>query len=67
MTRKHFELIAKTFNARLVEKLHRPINEFVTVETIARDLAKIFEQANPNFDAKRFLDACGVDKPEYQR
>jgi len=67
MTRKHFEMIAKAINARLVEKLHRPIREYETVETIGKDLAVIFADANPNFDANRFLAACGIGDPSHQR
>jgi hypothetical protein len=31
-------------------------------QTLAKDLARVFAQENPNFDMARFLAAAGVEK-----
>jgi hypothetical protein len=30
------------------------------------DMIEMFERDNPKFDRARFLDACGLDQPEYK-
>ncbi len=74
MTKKDYELIARSFNrARLDqlefmadieqddEALEQEKAIKLTREYLAIDLAHQFSQDNPRFDRKRFLTACGIE------
>ena len=55
MTRKHFELIARTI-AEL--ELKNADHEYVAAEFM-----RVLAGANPQFDSARFLKACGAGTP----
>jgi hypothetical protein len=62
MTKKHFELVAEVLETHVTrERRNGPVNTSTdTAEQIARALAKKFATVNENFDAARFLKACGI-------
>ena len=53
MTKKHYVLIASVVKANYDDGGEK---------TIAYFLADAFQAENPQFDYKRFIDACGVEK-----
>ena len=57
MTRKHFVLVAKTLRA---EKESGGRAEFYSVKRLAKNFARAFAAANPDFDRARFMTACGL-------
>ena len=63
LTRKHFELIAKSIwrsgYIKDKNKIRQQAKEDMR-RLIASDLIGTFKHDNPNFDEKRFLDACGL-------
>ena len=65
MTRKDYELLAKTFNHHLATMAMsgkaEPI-EFQNIGELAHKFADALSGDNPRFDRQRFLDACGVAK-----
>lgn len=65
MTRKHFIAVAaviKTLkDAPPVPRYREPEDRDSVLTSVAVHLAIIFEDANPDFDRKRFLAACGVE------
>ena len=54
LSRKHYTAIANIL-ANNQPDIHKAY-----VRCIARQLAGYFEQDNPRFDRKKFLEACGV-------
>jgi hypothetical protein len=67
MSKKHFEALAKTIQARLDTVKNAThltgVEQSLTrnaIETIARDVANVCADANPRFDTHRFLKACGI-------
>ena len=58
LTRKHFEAIAEIIRS---DKGMYEDGENMR-QLIARELASLCEQENPNFDRQRFLDACKVQE-----
>ena len=54
MTKQHFEFVAS-----LICAAHKG----VAPQHLATLAAAKFAKDNPRFDAERFRDACGVDKP----
>ena len=56
ITRKHFEAIALVI--RSSKGFYSDAAN--TRDIIARELASVFEQDNPNFNRKRFLMACDI-------
>jgi len=64
LSRKHYEHIAREIIAPRLDDEGDPTPESVAYEAavigIAWDLAEYFATDNPNFDAGRFLAACGV-------
>lgn len=60
MTRKDFELIAGAIREASADGLSRATGTVLMgVELTANRLADALKWANPNFDPKRFLEACG--------
>lgn len=59
MTRKDYELIAKTIHATRFGHDH---DEDATrgIDAVAEALTTQLKRDNPNFDRERFLRACGV-------
>lgn len=53
MTKKDFELIAKTINGMPVP--------FFTIHAVAYAFAVALGKANPLFDRARFIEACEAD------
>ena len=53
MTRKDFQTIAD------IVKMH---GTSPTAIAMALDFTQVFSKANPRFDKKRFLDACGLER-----
>lgn len=62
MTRKHYNAIAAGFNRRLNSDLCIDKRVRIGVEQAAQDMAYLFAETEPNFNAMRFLDACGVER-----
>ena len=66
MTRQHFELIASVLNKNITDtdpKVTEVRYSGVTLSTgIAKQFAYVLAKTNPQFDAKRFLEACGVQQ-----
>lgn len=62
MTKKHFEQVARIFQA--YDYFPPESSEAVLLEHFARDLAHMFAQENPRFDRERFLKACGFGEAE---
>ena len=56
MSRKHFELIAKTLN-----KAHQHDHNKNVVQAIAFDLSVKFQDINPNFSQTKFIEAVVKD------
>ena len=60
MTKKHFEALALAFNnAKNRTSKHA---EYSNIRRLCYDIIEICEDANPNFDRERFLEA--VNKPK---
>lgn len=57
LTRKHFQRIAGI----LRRETYHVVIRTDAVKQIAEQLADYFAEENPNFDRKRFLEACGVN------
>jgi hypothetical protein len=53
MTRKHFQLFADTI-ATMTDETDQM--------TLARVCVIVFQQSNPRFDARRFLEATGLPR-----
>jgi hypothetical protein len=49
-TKSHFEQIAKLLKTTNANNKYE----------IAQDMAKLFQESNPRFEAKRFFKACGL-------
>lgn len=60
MTKKHFIAIAKAINLQYLQAT--TTKELRIVENIVNDLCGSFKNDNNLFDAKRFREACGIDK-----
>lgn len=60
MTRKHFEEIAAVFNNKLRDYPDDPVRR-ACLRDVAAGLCGTFAKANPQFDRRRFMDACGFD------
>jgi hypothetical protein len=64
MTKKHFEAIAHTIavaRARYEARNHDYMlydPEMDALDALSAKLARYFKTVNPNFDRKRFLNAC---------
>ncbi len=67
MTSKHYRAIAIQFNAEMLRAENDPglgareTREIrVSLTNVAWAIAFGFEQDNPKFDRRRFLEACGL-------
>jgi hypothetical protein len=62
MSRKHYQMVAEVFrnNAEALANGSDSDEVWAMVEVLASDLADKFSADNPNFDRKRFIDACGL-------
>lgn len=65
MTKKDYELIAKSINLTLLDMatgISRESMDIVitTGSKMANDLSDALQADNPRFDRQRFLAACGV-------
>lgn len=58
MTRKDYEAIAERI-ARSADK-YQYDRGLSIVEEIVEDLVEIFQDENPNFNADKFVKACGL-------
>lgn len=58
-TKRHYEVVAKTTRRFLLSD--DPIQPVGLVNL----LVGIFEEDNPNFDDRQFVEACGMDWDEY--
>ena len=62
--RRHYEDVANLLNTRLKSAMGSDAMEdhgsaAYFVERIIDDFADLFQKDNPNFDATRFMKACG--------
>jgi hypothetical protein len=57
MTKKDFELIAKTIRSLDLRTPSCPSTDY-HMRTVARAFAKELRSANPRFDELRFIEAC---------
>lgn len=57
--RRHFEFIARTL--RDAVDAHECDSLTITREGLAREFARDLRATNPQFNADRFLRACGVE------
>lgn len=60
MTKKDYELIAKTLNGSLLMYGHATDSYFEQFQVTVRHMAKALEQSNPRFNKTKFYDACGI-------
>lgn len=59
MTRKHFKQLAHEINLQRAA-LSDSSNGYYAVKTLAYGIARnVCKPMNPNFDEKRFIEACG--------
>lgn len=58
MTKKHFIAVAATIKGQRSGQPDSVVNE--ALDAVAWGLAGTFAGLNPNFDKRRFLDACGA-------
>jgi hypothetical protein len=58
MTRKDYEAIAERI-ARSVDKYQYDEGKNIIAELV-EDLVEIFQDENPNFNADKFVKACGL-------
>jgi hypothetical protein len=68
MSKKHFEALAAKINERVKtlrnSDLASPAEKgtaLAAIEIIVGDLAEVCADANPRFDTRRFLTACGIN------
>jgi hypothetical protein len=61
MTKKDYELIAKTMSQALENGRYIGVDGLHTWEAICLDLARAYGEENPRFNTVKFLDACGFD------
>ena len=54
MKRKHFQALAKIFSKYALENN-------ITAKEIFFDIVELCKKENPNFDEKRFFEACAVN------
>ena len=59
MTRKDYQLIAKTIND-LMADFNNCGDDSVSLALVSQELASALQADNPRFDTARFLTACGV-------
>lgn len=59
MTKRDFELIARTFHAQRIRFMMMPEKQ-AAIDELAEVFAHELENTNPRFDRERFLKACGV-------
>lgn len=65
MTKKDYELIAKTLNHAREYEGNAPDDKKIIItllDVLADDLSEELAEDNPRFDRNRFLKACGVDE-----
>lgn len=63
MTRKHFNVIAQEIQKAHDFTIDGPKESVNTAITrLSEALAEQFKTFNPNFDTKRFLDACDASR-----
>lgn len=63
MTRKDYELIAKSINHHLAimgMSGKATSEEFLAVGSVAQKIAQGLAEDNPRFDRQKFLKACGI-------
>lgn len=62
MSKKDYIKFAAMIKERMPEakQLIRP-DSFIMLDEIARAMADIFQDDNPNFNRDRFLKACGIE------
>lgn len=65
MTRKDYDLIARIFAKNISDTDPKVMTRKYTAHTVniamAKQFADVLKMTNPNFDHKRFLEACGVE------
>lgn len=66
LTRKHFQRVAGILRrTRHTVCIDSDVDdndpELLALRSVAEQLADYFAEENPNFDRKRFLEACGVN------
>jgi hypothetical protein len=62
MSRKHFEVIAKSINEQktAIQDVGEDVSaKLNTLQATTNNLAHEFAGFNPNFDRRRFITACG--------
>lgn len=68
LTRKHFEMVARNIAAEVTTVDQNSFNidqqnaVLVSMRNLAINLCTEFRAENPNFDATRFLKACGFPR-----
>jgi len=68
MTRKHYQAFADLINSarREINSEGIPddfnIGKHYTIGWIASSMAFLFEDYNPRFDRKKFMEACGISE-----
>lgn len=65
MTKKDFKLVASAISSEINDwgapRSESDIAALVALDEVALRLADVFAAANPKFNRKTFLKACGVD------
>ena len=65
LSKKHYIAIAKIVNDWITfyehpDRIQNYRDALTSARILAKDLSDYFEKDNPNFDSKRFLNACGI-------
>ena len=58
MTKKHFEAIASIISANVCKIYSDSGDTSIACPSLVTALANYLQEQNPNFDRKRFLEAC---------
>lgn len=59
-TKQHYKAIAKIVNGKTcVQLLNENPFDYLLKEQVIEALITLFQEDNPHFDPKQFIDACG--------
>lgn len=68
MTKKDYELIAKTFNDVMYSNQGWYSESAKQAHTwVAKALAEVFTEENPKFNRDKFLKACGIETVKWHK
>lgn len=62
MTRKHFEQIAQAIHQQveIMDAANCDMSHYAILNQLVGRFSKVFKAENPNFDEKRFREACKI-------